>query len=307
MSLIPMKEILQDAYLKKYAVGAFNTNNMEITQAIFNAAKEEKSPLIIMCSDTAIKYMGMDYLIAMIKAGAKESGIPAALHLDHGKSIDIALQCIKSGFTSVMIDGSHLDFKGNVEITKEVIKAARPARVTVEAELGKLGGIEDNVIVLGKDACLTDPQEAVKFVTDTDVDALAVAVGTSHGAYKFEGDAILDIERILTIRHAVNIPLVLHGASGVSEEVINKATMYGAHLPGAKGVPEESIKKAIENGITKINIDTDIRLFFTTAIREILFTKPDIFDPRKICGPAREAVKETVRVKMKLFGSSGKA
>lgn len=230
-----------------------------------------------------------------------------ALHLDHGATIDDAKKCIDGGFTSVMIDASHFPLEENIRITKEVVKLAHPKNIAVEAELGRLGGIEDNVSVSEKEAILTDPAQAVQFVEETGCDALAVAVGTSHGAYKFKGEANLAFDRIEEIKRKVKIPLVLHGASGVGKELLDKAQKYGAKLPGAKGVPDEAYKKAISLGINKINIDTDLRLAWVGAVREILATKPEEFDPRKILGPAREAIKKIVMEKMKLFGSVERA
>lgn len=302
-----MKEILQKASIEKYAVGAFNINNMEILQAIVAAAGEMRSPVILQVSEGAIEYAGLEYLVGLVKVAAKMINVPMALHLDHGQEMKVIEACINGGFTSVMIDGSHLSLKENIAITKKVIDLARAKNITVEAELGRLGGIEDKIKVEEKDAFLTDPQEAKIFVQETAVDVLAVAVGTSHGAYKFKGEAKLALERIGEIKKLTNIPLVLHGASGVPQDIIAKAAKYGAQLPGAKGVPDESIKEAIKLGISKINIDTDLRLSFTCAIREVLYTDPAVFDPRKICGPARKAMNAIVKQKMEIFGSAGKA
>jgi len=303
--LVTNKEVLSAASAGGYAVGAFNINNMEILQAIVETAAEEKSPIIVSASPSAVKYAGLEYLVAMVKVAAKlYPSVPMTLHLDHGKDIETATMCINGGFTSVMIDGSHLDFEGNVAMTKHVVELAHSKGVSVEAELGKLVSQESTA----KDAedPYTDPNAAVEFVKRTGVDSLAVAIGTSHGAYKFKGEVKLDFERLITIRRKVNIPLVLHGASGVPAWIVEKATKYGAELSGAKGIPDAHIKKAVSLGIAKINIDTDLRLAFTGSIREVLATSPKEYDPRKVLGPAKENMKKVVQEKMRLFGSSGK-
>jgi len=304
--LVTNKEVLSPASAGGYAVGAFNINNMEILQAIVETAAEEKSPIIVSASPSAVKYAGLEYLVAMVRVAAKLCpSVPMTLHLDHGKDIETATMCINGGFTSVMIDGSHLDFEGNIAMTKHVVDLARSKGVSVEAELGKLVSQESTA----KDAedPYTDPDAAVEFVKRTGVDSLAVAIGTSHGAYKFKGDVKLDFERLKTIRRKVNIPLVLHGASGVPAWIVEKATKYGAELSGAKGIPDAHIKKAISVGIAKINIDTDLRLAFTGSVREVLATSPKEYDPRKVLGPAKENMKKVVQEKMRLFESSGKA
>ncbi|MBU2534499.1 MAG: class II fructose-bisphosphate aldolase family protein, partial [Alphaproteobacteria bacterium] len=255
---------------------------------------------------SAIKYAGLAYLAKIVKATSQFAPVPMSLHLDHGKDIETITKCVDAGFTSVMIDGSHLDFEENIALTRKVVELAHPKGVAVEAELGRLAGVEE-VSVEEKEAILTDPEAAKEFVERTNVDALAVAIGTSHGAYKFRGEPKLDFKRLTEIGEKVNVPLVLHGASGVPAWIIEKATKYGAQLAGAKGMPDESIKQAIRLGIAKINIDTDLRLAFTATVREVLATTPTQFDPRKILGPAREAMKEVVRSKMRLFGSSNKA
>jgi fructose-bisphosphate aldolase class II len=229
-----------------------------------------------------------------------------SLHLDHGEDFETVSKCIDAGFTSVMIDGSFLSFEENVALTKRVVDRAHKIGVSVEAELGRLAGVEEKTVE-EKEAVLTDPEAAEKFVKRTGVDALAVAIGTSHGAYKFKGEAKLDFERLKLIAQKIDIPLVLHGASSVPAWIIEKATKYGAELSGAKGIPEDHIKKAISMGISKINIDTDLRLAFTATVREVLANSPKEFDPRKILGPAKDAMKEVVKSKMRLFGSSGKA
>ena len=303
--LLTNKEILASARDEKYAVGAFNINNLESLQAVITAAQEENSPVIVAVTPSAIKYAGLIYLAEIVKTSAQLAPVRMSLHLDHGKEIETITRCVDAGFTSVMIDGSHLGFEENIALTRKVIELAHPKSVAVEAELGRLAGVEE-VSVEEKDAILTDPEAAKEFVERTHVDALAVAIGTSHGAYKFKGEPKLDLKRLAEIREKVNVPLVLHGASGVSAWIIEKATKYGAQLAGAKGMPDESIKRAIKLGIVKINIDTDLRLAFTATIREVLATTPAQFDPRKILGPAREAMKDVVRNKMRLFGSSNK-
>jgi len=307
MPLTTNKELLTLARKGGYAVGAFNTNNLEILQAIVSAGEAERSPAIIAVSEGAIQYAGMPYLISMVRTAAAQTSTPISLHLDHGKNLEVIHSCIENGFTSVMIDGSEFEFEKNIEVTKKVVEMAKRKGVSVEAELGRLKGIEEKISVSEKEASLTDPQAAEDFFKRTGVDALAIAIGTSHGAYKFKGEAKLDFERLKEIAGKVTIPLVLHGASGVPSAVLERAERFGAKLPGAKGIPDEAIKKAIGLGISKINIDTDLRLSFVGALREILTTKPDEFDPRKILGPGREAIKQTVQSKMKLFGSSGKA
>ena len=304
--LVTNKEVLSLASTGGYAVGAFNINNMEILQAIIETAVEEKSPIIVSSSPSAIKYAGLEYLVSMVKVAAKNNpSIPMTLHLDHGKDVETAKMCINGGFSSVMIDGSHLDFEGNIAMTKQVVDLASSKGVSVEAELGKLVSQEStNNDAEDPD---TDPETAVEFVERTGVNSLAVAIGTSHGAYKFKGEVKLDFERLKTIRKKVNIPLVLHGASGVPKWIVEKATKYGAELGGAKGIPDNHIKRAISLGISKINIDTDLRLAFTGSVREVLVTSPKVYDPRKILGPAKENMKKVVQEKMRLFGSSGKA
>jgi len=307
MPLTTNKELLTRARKGGYAVGAFNMNNLEILQAIVSAGEAERSPAIIAVSEGAIQYAGMPYLISMVRTAAAQTSAPISLHLDHGKDLEVIRSCIDNGFTSVMIDGSEFEFDKNIEVTKKVVEMAKRKGVSVEAELGRLKGIEEKISVSEKEAIFTDPQAAEDFVKRTGVDALAIAIGTSHGAYKFKGEAKLDFERLKEIARKVSIPLVLHGASGVPSAVLERAERFGAKLPGAKGIPDEAIQKAIGLGISKINIDTDLRLSFVGALREILTTKPDEFDPRKILGPGREAIKQTVQSKMKLFGSSGKA
>ncbi|MCP4583813.1 MAG: class II fructose-1,6-bisphosphate aldolase [candidate division Zixibacteria bacterium] len=307
MPLVPLHEMYEAANKKYYAIGQFNVNNLEFVQAVVQTANEMKSPVIIAASTSALKYAGLENLVAIVKAEVKGISVPVALHLDHGATFDDAKRCIDAGFTSVMIDGSHHPFKENIRITKEVVDYAHKHNVTVEAELGKLAGIEDDVKVDAANATYTDPDEAVEFVEKSGCDALAIAVGTSHGAYKFKSEAKLDFDRIEKIKTMVNIPLVLHGASGVPAELIDKLTKYGGKIPGAKGVPDEAYREAVKRGINKINIDTDLRLAFTATVREVLTTKTAEFDPRKILGPARDAIKEVIRQKIEILGSADQA
>jgi fructose-bisphosphate aldolase class II len=304
--LVTNKDLMSPAMQKAYAVGAFNISNLESLLAVVEAAAEEKSPVIVAVTPSSIKYAGLAYIGKMVKTAAESAPVLMSLHLDHGKNVEAVSKCIDAGFTSVMIDGSHLKFEENVALTKRVVDLARPKGVSVEAELGKLAGVEESTVE-EKEAVLTDPDTAEEFVERTGVDALAVAIGTSHGAYKFKGEPKLDFERLKLIREKVSVLLVLHGASSVPSWIIEKAVKYGAELGGAKGIPEEHIQKAISLGITKINIDTDLRLAFTAATREFLVKSPKVFDPRKILGSAKEAMKEVVKGKMRLFGSSGRA
>lgn len=304
--LLTNRDLLVPARKKGYAVGAFNINNLEGLLAVTEAATEEESPSIIAVTPGAIKYGGLPYLSNMVKTAAEICPMPLSLHLDHGEEFETVSECIKAGFTSVMIDGSRLKFEENIALTKRVVDIAHPKGITVEAELGRLAGVEEKTVD-EKEAVLTDPDSAGEFVNRTGVDALAVAVGTSHGAYKFKAEPKLDFDRLRKISTKVDLPLVLHGASSVPSWIIEKASKYGAELKGAKGIPEQHIKKAISLGIAKINIDTDLRLAFTATIREVLANSPREYDPRKILGPAKDAMKEVVRSKMRLFGSSEKS
>jgi len=290
----------------RYAIAAFNVQNLESSLAIAEAATEENSPVIVQITPSVIKYAGLAYISGLVKTAAQLAPVPMTMHLDHGADFDTAAKCVEAGFTSVMIDGSFLKFDENVALTKRVVGIAHPRGVSVEAELGKIAGIEERSVE-EKEAILTDPKAAAEFVEKTGIDTLAVAIGTSHGAYKFKGEGKLDLERLKLISEAVSIPLVLHGASSVPQWIVEKATKYGAALGGAKGIPEEQIKKAVSMGIAKINIDTDLRLAFTATVREVLANSPKEFDPRKILGPAKEAMKEVAKSKMRLLGSSGRA
>lgn len=307
MPLTSLIKMYERAVKENYAIAQFNVNNLEFIQAALEVAEEMKSPVILAASTSAIKYAGLDYLMAMVKAGSAKMAAPVALHLDHGAKLEDAKMCIDAGFTSVMIDASHESLDGNIRITKEVVTMAKAKGVCVEAELGRLGGIEDDVKVDDKEAFLTDPAEAERFVRQSGCHALAVAVGTSHGAYKFKHEPKLAMDKITEIKKRTGIALVLHGASGVSRELLDKAIKYGAELPGAMGVPDAAYKDAVARGINKINIDTDLRLAFMSSIRETFATKKSEFDPRKYLGPAKEAVKEQMRNKIRLFGSQGKA
>jgi fructose-bisphosphate aldolase class II len=300
MPLVTSKEFFNKAYKGGYAVGAFNVNNMEIIQGIVEAAMEEKSPVILQVSAGARKYANPIFLRKLAEAAVEYSNLPIVLHLDHGGNFDICKSCIDSGFTSVMIDGSKYPFEENIRVTKEVVEYAHSKGVVVEAELGKLAGVEDAVKVSKKEATYTDPDDAVEFVERTGVDSLAVAIGTSHGAYKFKGEPSLDFERLEIITKKLDgFPLVLHGASTVMPEFVAKCNEYGGKLPGAQGVPEDMLRKAAKMGVCKINIDTDLRLALTATIREYFVKHPEDFDPRKYLGPARDAIKAMVKHKMR--------
>ncbi len=301
MPLVTSTEMFKKAYEGKYAIGAFNVNNMEIIQGIVDAAKEEKSPLILQVSAGARKYAKHIYLVKLVEAALEDSGdLPICLHLDHGEDFEICKSCVDGGFTSVMIDGSKHPFEENIALTKKVVEYAHAHGVVVEAELGRLAGVEDAVSVSEKDAIFTDPDQAVEFVERTGVDSLAIAIGTSHGAYKFKGTPYLDFERLEKISKLLpNFPLVLHGASTVLPEFVKKCNDFGGNIPGAQGVPEDMLLKAGTMGVCKINIDTDLRLAMTASIREYLVNNPAEFDPRKYLGPARDAIKGMVSHKIK--------
>lgn len=308
MPLVTTKEMFKKAYEGGYAIGAFNVNNMEIIQGIVEAAEEERAPLILQISKGARKYARHEYLMKLIEAALQISDLPIAVHLDHGDSFELCKACIDGGFTSVMIDGSHLCFEDNVALTKKVVDYAHPRGIPVEAELGKLAGVEEHVSVDARDAVFTNPDQAREFVERTGCDSLAVAIGTSHGAYKFKGEPKLDFERLRAIEERLpGFPLVLHGASSVLQEFVDLCNKYGGKLPGAKGVPEEMISRAVKGGICKVNIDTDLRLAMTATIRKEFAENPANFDPRLYLGPAREAIKEMVRHKLHVLGCNGKA
>ncbi len=309
MPLVTTKEMFEKSMKEGFAIGAFNVNNMEIIQAIVDAAEAQKSPVILQASSSAIKYARMNYLMKMIEAATENSEIPVALHLDHGPDFETCKQCVDAGFTSVMIDGSKYDFEENVALTKKVVDYAHERGVVVEAELGKLAGIEDDVNVSSDEAMYTDPDQAKEFVERTGCDSLAIAIGTSHGAYKFKGEAKLRFDILAKIKEKIpNIPIVLHGASTVIPELVETCNKYGGNIPGAKGVPNEILNEASRLGISKINVDTDLRLAMTASIRKVFAESPEVFDPRKYLLPAREKIQEVVEFKMKnVFGSSNKA
>ncbi len=313
MALVPMKQILEEGRKKGYGVGAYNVNNMEQIQAIMAAAQKTQSPVIIQASRGALKYSNFTYLGYLMKAAVKENpAIPTAMHLDHGNSLDSAKKAIDLGFSSVMIDGSLMedgktpsDYEYNAKVTRSVVEYAHQYGVTVEGEIGRLGGIEDGV---GSGSVhITDPEQAKQFVKDTGLDALAIAIGTSHGAYKFKGSANLAFDVLKEIRKLIDIPIVLHGASSVPKELIDSVNKYGGKMPGATGVPMASLQEAVKLGVTKINVDTDGRLAVTAAIRKVFAETPEKFDPRDYLGPARESLTELIAGKMKDFGTAGHA
>jgi fructose-bisphosphate aldolase class II len=284
MNLVPMADILQDAHKRTYAVGGFNINNMEFLQGIIRGAEELNSPLILQASEGAIRYIGMDYVIKMVEAATAHTSIPVALHLDHGSGFESIMNCIRAGFSSVMIDASKHSFEDNIALTKKVVEAAHSVGVSVEAELGTIGGTEDDHTVEEKDAMYTDPDQAKEFVEATGVDALAIAIGTAHGVY--EGEPELDFERLDTIKQLIDMPVVLHGASGISAEDLQTGVKYG---------------------VNKVNVNTDFQQSFTSKIKEIFEEKPALYDPRKYCGPGRDAITEKVKEKIKILGSNDKA
>ncbi|HKM01681.1 MAG TPA: class II fructose-1,6-bisphosphate aldolase [Sedimentibacter sp.] len=308
MALVTSKEMFKKAYEGNYAVGAFNVNNMEIIQGIVDAAKQENAPLILQVSAGARKYANPIYLRKLVEAAIEDTGLDICLHLDHGEDFEICKQCVDDGFTSVMIDGSKYPFEENVALTKRVVEYAHSKGVVVEAELGKLAGVEDSINVSAKDATYTDPDQAYEFVKRTGVDSLAIAIGTSHGAYKFKGDPSLDFERLETICKLLpDFPIVLHGSSSVPREFVDLCNKYGGQIPGAAGVPEEMLRRAAQMGVCKINIDTDLRLALTACIRQYFVEHPSEFDPRKYLGPGRTAIKDMVAHKMRdVLGCSNK-
>lgn len=310
MALVTTKKMFEMAYKNGYAVGAFNVNNMEITQGIVQAIAEEKAPLILQISRGARQYASMSYLKAIIDVAVAENpDIPICMHLDHGDTFETCKQCVDDGFTSVMIDGSHHSFEENIALTKQVVDYAHDHGVVVEAELGQLGGIEEDVV--GVDdvmAHLTDPNQAVEFIEKTGVDSLAVAIGTSHGAYKFKTEPKLAFDVIEKIGEKMpGFPLVMHGSSSVLKEFKDLINKYGGAMPDAMGVPEDAITKASKMGICKVNIDTDLRMALTAKIRQVYAEKPAEFDPRKYLGPGREAIYEMVKHKLQVLGCVGKA
>ena len=312
MALVGTKKMFKMAYNNGYAIGAFNVNNMEITQGIISAIAEEKAPLILQVSRGARSYASMSYLRAIIDVAVAENpDIPIVMHLDHGDTFEICKQCVDDGFTSVMVDASKHPFEENIRITSEVAKYAHDHGVAVEAELGQLGGIEEDVVGVSHDEIakhLTDPEQAVEFIEKTECDSLAVACGTSHGAYKFKTEPTLAFDVIQKISEKLpNFPLVMHGSSSVLKEFKDLINKYGGDMPDAMGVPEEAISKAAKMAICKVNIDTDLRMALTAKIREVFVTKPGEFDPRKYLGPGREAIKNMVKHKLNILGCAGKA
>ncbi len=301
--IVTAKKILQKAQKGKYAVGAFNIYNIETLQAVVRAAEHCKSPVIIQTSESAIAYAGLDILVSLMRIAASSAKVPIAIHLDHGRSISLIKQAINSGYTSVMIDASHFPLEKNIALTKDIVQRAHPKSVSVEAELGIIGGKEDDLI--GINWC-TDPKQAEEFVKKTKIDSLAVAIGTSHGAYKTKGNHLrLDI--LKEIRKRVSIPLVLHGASLVQKKDLAKARASGISLEKAQGIPKNQITKAIKLGICKINVDTDLRLAFSTALREHTQRHPESINPRDALSYTEEATQKSVEEHLKLFGSVGKA
>ncbi len=310
MALVNTRKMFEMAYKNGYAVGAFNVNNMEITQGIIDAVAEEKAPLILQVSKGARKYAKIGYLKAIINVVVEENpDIPVAINLDHGDTFETCKQFVDDGFTSIMIDGSHLPFEENIAITKKVVKYAHPRDVVVEAELGQLGGIEEDVVGVddvGKH--VADPDQAVEFVEKSGCDSLAVACGTSHGAYKFKTEPKLAFDVIEEIGQRLpGFPLVMHGSSSVLKEFIDLINKYGGSMPNAMGVPEEAVAKASKMAVCKVNIDTDLRLALTAKIRQVFAEKPGEFDPRHYLGPGRDAIKAMVKHKLHVLGCAGKA
>ncbi|MBO5185107.1 MAG: class II fructose-1,6-bisphosphate aldolase [Clostridia bacterium] len=311
MPLVTTTQMFKDAYEGGYAIGAFNVNNMEIIQGITEAAKKLNAPLILQVSKGARAYANHTYLVKLVEAAEKETGLPIALHLDHGPDFETCKSCIDGGFTSVMIDGSHLPYEENVALTKKVVDYAHAHGVVVEGELGQLAGIEDDVNVSAENACFTDPDQVYDFVTRTGVDSLAIAIGTSHGAYKFKPgqkpqlrfDILEEVSKRLP-----GFPIVLHGASSVVPEFVEKINKYGGEMPDAIGIPEEMLRQAATMAVCKINIDSDLRLAMTAAVREHFALYPDHFDPRQYLKPAREAIEGMVEHKINtVLGCAGKA
>jgi len=299
------KQVLKKASKGGYAVGHFNFSNLESLEAIVQAAQNTNSPVFAATSEGGIEYGGVDYLAAIAKIAAKNAKVPVVLHLDHGKDMRYINAAITHGYTSIMIDASSFPLKENIRITKKVVILCHQKGISVEAELGCLQGIEDKVSE--KESIFTSPKEAVYFVKETGVDSLAISVGTSHGAYKFKGRSRIDIARIRLIKKLLNIPLVLHGASGVPHSLVAIAEKYGAKLGDAHGVSDTTYRQAIAAGINKINVDTDLRLAFDAGIRKTLKENPSVFDPRKILGPSTLLMTKVIEQKMKVFGSAGKA
>lgn len=309
MALINSKDLFSKAYKEGYAIGAFNVNNMEIIQGITEAAYEVNAPLILQVSAGARKYANHTYLTKLVEAALTETKLPIVLHLDHGDSFELCKDCIDGGFTSVMIDGSHLPFEENIALTKRVVDYAKPRNVTVEGELGRLAGVEDDIQVSAEDSSYTQPSEVEEFVAKTGVDSLAIAIGTSHGAFKFTGEPVLRFDILEEIQTRLpGFPIVLHGASSVIPAYVDMINQYGGDLGGARGVPEEMLRQAARMAVCKINIDSDLRLAMTAKIRESLALEPTNFDPRKYLAPSRDAIRELVKHKLiHVLGCNGKA
>ena len=311
MALVTTKKMFEKAFEGGYAIGAFNINNMEIIQGVVAAAKAQNSAVILQVSKSALKYAHPKYLKAMVDAAIEETGLDIALLLDHGSDFEVCKDCIEYGFTSVMFDGSHLEYEENVAQTKKIVEYAHERGIVVEAELGKLAGVEDEVNVDAAHATYTDPDQAVDFVKRTGVDSLAIAIGTSHGAYKFKGEAKLDFDRLATITEKLeaagfhNYPIVLHGASSVDQRCVAMCNEYGGNIAGAKGIPAEMLRKASSMAVCKINMDTDLRLAMTAAVRKSFGDEPAAFDPRGYLGAGRALIQELVEDKIKnVIGST---
>lgn len=309
MPLVTTKEMFEKAYKGGYAIGAFNVNNMEIIQGITEAAKELNAPLILQVSKGARNYANPIYLTKLVEAALEDTGLPICLHLDHGDSFETCKSCIDGGFTSVMIDGSHLPFEENIAVTKRVVEYAHDRGVVVEGELGRLAGVEDEIKVSAEDSSYTRPEEVYEFASKTGVDSLAIAIGTSHGAFKFKGEPKLRFDILEKVTEILpGFPIVLHGASSVIPEFVDMINKYGGDMPGAQGVPEELLRKAAESAVCKINIDSDLRLAMTGTIRKHFAEHPADFDPRQYLKPAREAIKQMVAHKIvDVLGCDNKA
>jgi len=311
MPLVTTEKMFKQAYDGGFAVGAFNVNNMELLQAIVDACKAENAPLILQISKGAREYANIKYLKALIDTAVSETDLPIVIHCDHGDTFELCKQCVDDGYTSVMIDASHKPFEENVALTRQVVKYAHAHKVVVEAEIGQLGGIEEDVVGVSQDDVtkhLTDPDEAVEFVRQTDCDSLAVACGTSHGAFKFKSAPKLAFDVIEKIANRLpGFPLVMHGSSSVPKEFVDLINRYGGNMPNTMGVPEEAISRAAKMAVCKVNIDTDLRLALTAKIRQVFTEKPGEFDPRKYLGPGRDAITQMVRHKLHVLGCAGKA
>lgn len=302
MSLVPGREILAAAGAQGRAVGAFNFSNLEFLQAIVAAADARQTSVFLATSESAVEYAGLESIVALTRAEAETTRVPLCLHLDHGKDLALIGRCLEAGYTSVMIDASHLPFAENVRQTRAVVQMAHAAGVSVEAELGRLVGREDGVFVAEREALLIDPAEAARFVAETGIDSLAPAIGTAHGAFKFKGEPKLDFDRLRQVKEETGgLPLVLHGASSVPRELLDKCERYGLDVKGARGVPEQDLVRAIKLGVNKVNVDTDLRLAFAAELRHVFNEQPQDFDPRHYLGRARQAVRELVEQKIELF------